>query len=155
MAEKIASVTTDELARLFGISRQQVGHLTDRGVLKKPARNTYPLVENVQSYTAHLREVAAGRGGEAATASLTAERARLAREQADEKALKNASLRGELIPAEEVKARWVDVAARVRGRLLAVASRLQGQLTHLSPDDVEAIDAEVRMALGGIADGAP
>lgn len=33
MADNTVSVTTDELSRLFGINRQQVSHLVDRGVL--------------------------------------------------------------------------------------------------------------------------
>ena len=59
-----------------------------------------------------------GRGGEAAISTATAERARLAREQADHVALKNARTRGELIPAD-VEAEWSGVLRTVRGAAAA------------------------------------
>lgn len=148
------SVTARELADLFGISQQRVSVMVGEGTLVRSGRSAYPLAENVQRYTAHLREVASGRGGEDEIANLTAERARLAREQADGHALKNAIARGELIPAADVSARWEDVARRVRGRMLAVPSRVRARLPHLALADVETVDREVRDALGDIADGA-
>lgn len=53
---------------------------------------------------------------------LNAERARLAREQADQTALKNARLRGELVPLAEVVAGWQMAIGRCRSLLLGIAS---------------------------------
>lgn len=60
--------------------------------------DAYDLEESTRRYIASLRETASGRGGEEQVLNLTSERARLAREQADAQALKNAVLRGEYVP---------------------------------------------------------
>lgn len=79
------------------------------------------------------------------------ERDRLAREQADNVALKNAQLRRELVPAVDVEARWSDVLRRVRSKILAVPSRVRQSHPHLTAHDVLAIDAELRRALEELA----
>ena len=79
-------------------------------------------------------------------AQLTTERARLAREQADAQALKNAALRRELVPAAEVERAWTDILRQVRSRVLAVPSRLR-QAVALPADAVAALDRELRDAL--------
>lgn len=113
----------------------------------KVGTDRYDLTKSLQSYASHLREMAAGRGDEASAIFLTAERARLAKEQADHAALKNAALRRELVPAAEVAATWGGIVRQVRSRLLAVPARLRQGLAHLTARDVEAIDAEIRRAL--------
>jgi phage terminase Nu1 subunit (DNA packaging protein) len=79
------------------------------------------------------------------------ERDRLAREQADNMALKNAALRRELVPAVEVEATWAEIMRRVRSRLLAVPSRVRQGCSHLTAHDVALIDAELRRALDDLA----
>ena len=73
--------------------------LVQRDIAIRHARDSYDLVQSTRNYVQHLRGVASGRGGEEATLNLTEERARLAREQADGVALKNAKARGELVAA--------------------------------------------------------
>lgn len=146
------AVSADDLAACLGITQQRVSKLVREGVLVREGRGAYPLAENVRRYVERLRLVADGRGGEEEAANLTAERARLAREQADHTALKNAQLRRELIPATEVSARWEDVVRRVRARLLAVPSRVRARRPGFSLQDVEAVDCEVRAALEGLAE---
>lgn len=70
------------------------------------------------------------------------ERDRLAREQADNVALKNAALRRELVPAVEVEQRWSEILRRVRSKLLAVPSRVRQQCPHFTQHDIDAIDSE-------------
>ena len=72
---------------------------------------------------------------------------RLAREQADHIALKNATARHELVPAAAVEADWSGVLRTVRAGMLAVPSRCAARLPHLTAHDVAEIDAEVRAAL--------
>ena len=75
-------------------------------------------------YCDHLRKLATGRGGdEKAIASATIERGRLAREQADHIALKNAVARRDLVSAVEVEAEWSGILRTVRAGMLAVPSR--------------------------------
>ena len=74
--------TAVDLAELWGITRQTVNTLARRGIITRKGRG-FDSDENTRRYCAHLRELATGRGGEAAIASATAERARLAKAQAD------------------------------------------------------------------------
>jgi phage terminase Nu1 subunit (DNA packaging protein) len=113
----------------------------------------YALVESAQAYCKHLRDLATGRGGDEAIASATAERARLAREQADHIALKNAMARRELVSAAEVEAAWGGVLRTVRAGCLAVPSRCAARLPQLSKHDVAEIDAEIRAALTEVGSG--
>jgi phage terminase Nu1 subunit (DNA packaging protein) len=140
-------VSAKELAELFGISDRSVRELHDRGITKKSGRGRYLLTESVQLYTAHLRGVAAGRGGEDGVLDLTVQRARLAKEQADSQALKNATQRNEMVPAIEVERGWTTVCRRVRNAMLAVPSRVRQTLPHLTAYDASVIDREVRDAL--------
>ena len=99
----------------------------------------------MRRYCAHLRDLATGRGGEPAIASATAERARLAKAQAELVETKAAKLRGELVPASEVEAEWSGVMRTVRAGMLAVPSRCAQRLPHLSAHDLA--DIEARFAL--------
>lgn len=83
--------------------------------------------------------------------STVSERDRLAREQADNMALKNAALRRELVPSAEVEQRWSEVARRIRSKILSVPSRVRQQCPHFTQHDVGAIDGELRAALEELA----
>ncbi len=80
------------------------------------------------------------------------QRERLAREQADNMALKNAALRRELVPAVEVQKEWEGMIRQARSAILAVPSRLRQMIGGLSADDVALIDAELRRALEELSD---
>lgn len=143
-------VSAPELARALGVSSRTVRKLAARGLVVKTARGAYDLVPSIQRYCEHLRSVAAGHGGEDAALDLATERARLAKEQADGHALKNAAARAELVPVPEVERRWADILRRVRSGLLAVPSRSRQRLPHLTAHDVTVIDQEVRSVLAGL-----
>jgi terminase small subunit / prophage DNA-packing protein len=149
----IASVT--ELADLFGVDRRTVSGVAKRGIILRSGRG-FDRDDSVRRYCAHLRELATGRGGEVAIAGATVERARLLKEQADAVALKNATLRGEMLVASEVEATWAGMLRTVRAGMLAVPSRCAGRLPNLTRQDVSEIDREVRAVLtelgGGNAD---
>ncbi|QQM31977.1 DNA packaging protein [Martelella lutilitoris] len=90
-------------------------------------------------------------GEEKQKTSLTAERARLAKEQADAAEIKNAILRKELVHASDVEREWAAVLRKVRAGVLAVPSRVRQLLPHLTPHDVEVFDNELRRALEDLA----
>lgn len=138
-------VSSRVLADWLGISVQAVNKHARDGVLRK-SNSRYDLKASVTAYCHHIREVAAGRGG-SEQLNLTAERARLAREQADQYALRNAVTRGELVEVAEAERAWSDTLRTVRSCMLAVPSRVRQRLGHLTVADIEAIDFEVRNAL--------
>lgn len=150
--ERLHRIGGKDLCDLLGVSSGTLTQLKQRGIAVHLGRNAYDLGATVRQYCAHLRGVASGRGGEEHTASLTAERARLAKEQADAQALKNAALRRELVAAADVERAWGDVLRQVRARILAVPSRVRQSLS-LAPGDVELIDRELRAALSELGRG--
>ena len=140
------------LADALGISERSIRALAEKGVVQRSPQSLYPLRESIRSYCHHLRETAAGRGGQGAGSRLTAEREREVRERADHLALRNAQTRAELIPAVEVERRWSAICRMVRARMLTVPSRLQQSLGHLTSHDTATIDREIRDALTELGD---
>lgn len=141
-------VSRERFVKIFAISPRAVNDLAARNIIVKSGHNTYDLDLSVMGYCSHLREVAAGRGGEVAVQNLTAERARLAAVQVEEKALKVAKAKGELVAAEGVEREWAAILQKVRAGVLAIPARLQAKLGHLQPRDIAEIDGELRAALG-------
>ena len=143
----LGAMTADELGGLLGIAGRTVRELASQGLLVKGARGRYDAPASVASYCRHLREIAAGRAGDA-QAGLTSERARQAREHADGMAMKNAVARGELVSAAEVRMTWAMILADVRAGILAVPTRLP----ELGRVQIERLDGELRRALEALAD---
>lgn len=145
-------IDADGLGEWLGVSKRTVTELAKRGIVLKAARGRYLLKESVQAVLRHQREVAAGRGGTDQVLDLTAERARLAKAQADSQELKNAQARGELLPADEVLRETEDMIRRARSSLLAVPSRL-AQDGGFTADQITKTDQTIRIALNDLADG--
>ena len=81
------------------------------------------------------------------------EKARLAKEQADGQALKNAKDRGELIPASEITDTWGRIVTAAKLQFLALPDRLSQMLETASTasDRRALIEAEVKSILEGLA----
>ena len=138
------------LAEWMGVSEQTVRELAVRDVVVRRGRGLYALKASIRKYCDTMRQTLTGRGGEAQAATAAAERARLAKAQADKVELANALQRGALLDAGAVEAEWSGVLRAVRAGMLAVPSRCAARLPHLMAHDVAEIDAEVRAALVGI-----
>ena len=136
-----------ELAAMLGVSQRTVTSLANDGIVLKAEQGRYDMVQSVKLYCAHLRNTASGRGGKENVEALSDERARLAKEQADGHALKNAQMRGELVAVADVDMTWGTMVRDLRAGVLAIASRVASRLNHLSKDDVLVIDDEIRDAL--------
>jgi terminase small subunit / prophage DNA-packing protein len=142
-----------ELGVLLGISTRAVRDHAQRGVIPKTPRGRYRLAEAVPAYCTHMRNLLASKGGEAAVLSGTAERARLAKEQADAVAFKNAVARAELLDAGEVEREWSAALATIRARMLAAPSRCGSRLPHLAQSDIAEFDREIRDGLTELGGG--
>ena len=141
-----ARVKVEDLARWFGISEGAVRALSRRGLVVKASRGEFKSEESIRTYCTHLREAVAAHGRPAATGS-GRDRARLAAAQADAIELKNARARGALVDAEAVAREWEGVCRTIRAGVLRVPRRAAARLPHLTPQDVRAIDCEVRAVL--------
>lgn len=140
--------TQAEVGKHLDLSDRSVRDLLDRGVLPAARRGALDLEACRVAYIRHLREQAAGRATGPSGDDLTTERARLAREQADHYALKNAALRLELLPRAEITRAVTAAFQIVRDRLAALPARLAGPVARLSdPADVRGRIAD---AIGGV-----
>lgn len=117
-------LTVEQMAALLGLQKRAVYDLAAVGTIPRRERGRYHAGEVVLAYTTHMREVAAGRTDKSGKVDLAAERARLARMQADAQEIKNAVLRGELVPADEIEAASIAVHSAVQRRLLALPRKL-------------------------------
>lgn len=144
-------VSAAELADLLGVSKRAVSDFVERGIVVKTERNRFDMRRSVQLYCEHLRTMAAGRSGDGADV-LTTERARLAREQADQTAMKNAAMRREMISITDVRHEWTSIGRRIRNGIMSVPSRCRQMLPHLTTFDVDVIDRELRSALSDLGE---
>jgi phage terminase Nu1 subunit (DNA packaging protein) len=142
-----------DLCELLDLSPAALSDLKKRGIAIQFGHDSYDMAATVTLYVRHLRGIAAGWGTAEKAAELTAERARLAKEQADAQALKNAKLRGELVEAEQVERAWSDVLRQVRARILAVPSRLRSELPDLQHATIDAMDRALRSTLTELGNG--
>ncbi|ROT99072.1 terminase small subunit [Histidinibacterium lentulum] len=140
-----------DLCDLLNLTSGALTDLKKREIAVHLGRDSYDLEETVRRYVTHLRSTAARWGDPEQVPQLTAEKARLAKEQADAQALKNAKMRGELVEASEVENTWADVLRQLRARLLAIPSRLRADLPGLDAATVAAIDRALRDTLSEIA----
>ena len=124
--------------------------LIDRGILPAARRGDLDIDACRVAYIRHLRETAAGRAAGPGADDLTAERARLAREQADHFALKNASLRLELLPRSDITRAVTAAFQIVRDRLTALPTRLAAPLAGCS--DPAAVRARLSDAVATVLD---
>lgn len=139
-------VGAGELADYLGVTSQSIAAFGNDGKVVRVKRGKYDLKASIQTYTAHLREVAAARGGEGGVLDLVQERARLAKEQADGQELKNRTLRRDLVSSSDVEREWSDILRKVRAGILATTSRVRASASLTAKQAVE-MDAELRLAL--------
>lgn len=124
------------LAKIFDCTERQVYDLVRAGTIPRAQRGRYDVLACTRAYIRHLREVAAGRQAQAGGVDLAGERARLAKEQADAQAMKNAQSRQELMPSADSEAIHVALHSAVQRRMLAVP-------THVAP--LVAVENEARV----------
>jgi terminase small subunit / prophage DNA-packing protein len=142
MKDEIASAA---LQRILGINKSVLGELAQKGIIVRgEKRGSYALQASVSCYCQHLREQAAGRGGEAGADV----RARLGAAQADLAAEKVKAMRGETLPTAEVEALWTSKLRTFRNRILAIPHKVKD----LSARQMENLMQELRACLEELAD---
>lgn len=122
---------TDDLASLFGLSRQWINQLTQSGVIKRrdtPAGKRYNVVESVRAYTQFLRDKAANRGERGIPEGKGLEKfeaeVKIKKAKADIAELEAQELQGIMHRSEDVAAMTEDLIYTVRDSLLALPGRL-------------------------------
>jgi len=115
--------TINEVSRHIGVSPKYVQDLINEGIIERKGRGEYDLDVCRDAYIRKLREAAAGRAS-SGDLDLVAERARLAKEQADAKEMENAVERGDLVYIEDVAKQIENQLTKARTRLLAVPTKV-------------------------------
>ena len=152
------TLSKSAFARAVGVSPGRVSQMISKGLPVEGdgkidvARGRLWISENVDVG----RSVAQGQSPFAFTEekhrhTLTAEKTRLAKEQADAAELRNAVLRRDLVKASDVEREWSGILRKVRSGILAVPSRVRQQLAHLTAHDAAVIEAEIRLVLEDLA----
>lgn len=134
-------MTQESFGALVGVSQQAVSDLIAREVLARDDTAAAWLL----AYCAHLREQAAGRAANG-DMQLAAERARLAREQADRIAMLNAERRREIAPVAMLEVVLSKVGRRIAAILEALPIQLRRQSTAITNDDLALIEREIAKA---------
>lgn len=139
-------MTQKDFGLLVGISQPAVSDLISRGVLFDGDTTGNWLL----AYCDNLRMQAAGRGGDAAGA-LTAERARLARAQAEKIEMQNAVSRKELAPVALLEQVLATTGTKAKRILATIKGELRRRFPSMSATDMQAVDTIIGKALGQIA----
>jgi phage terminase Nu1 subunit (DNA packaging protein) len=140
------TVSSAELQSVLGVNSGMLATLARDGVVQRAKqRGRYLLTPSVQGYIKHLRDAAAGRGGEDAAKA----RARLGQAQATLAETKAKVLSGELVDASAVEAKWTSACRAIRATVLAVADRMRD----LPPRQHVKLAQELRAALSDLANG--
>ncbi len=139
--------TIAEAAAHIDLGERRFYELVEGDVIERCQPGEYDLDQVRVTYIRHIRKIGAGRGAEKGI-DLASERARLAREQTEAAAFKNAIARGEYVEIEEACRQMEADYGLVRQRILAMPGKLADALEGLDREAREAaIMAEVIEAL--------
>jgi len=139
MAFLLTTCTQQEFADLVGISQPAVSDLLARGVVQ-PGQSA---AEWLIDYTSHLREQAAGRGGDGELAANRAEESRVRKELLE---IKLAERRREVAPVDIIEQVLAHVGSQIRGTLEPLHVTLKMRCPQLTADDIKIIETEVSTA---------
>ena len=148
-------VSRPELCAIMGVTLSEVDRWVQAGcpVAEKPTGRGGEWKFDTARVIAWRTDRARAEAGGEKPLDLNAERARLAREQADAQELKNRVSRGELLPAEEVVAGWEAAIGRARALLLGIPTSAAPTIVLLTRQHEDA-ERAVREHLTKLIDGA-
>lgn len=140
------AITQQQFGDLVGISQQAVSDLVGRGVLI--AGET--AAEWLLAYCDHLREMAAGRGGEEGI-NLVRERALLARASRIKLEIQNAEKKGQLAPVAALEQALATAGAKASKILATIKPEIRLHFPQLPASGLAAVDVIVGKALNAVA----
>ena len=114
----------DDCANHLGIQQPTLTRLIKEGIIDKQDRVKYEVDAVRLQYLKHIRNLA---GNNNNNLELGAERARLAKEQADAKEMENAVERGDLVYIEKVARQFEQQLTKARNKLLAAPTKVAAE----------------------------
>jgi phage terminase Nu1 subunit (DNA packaging protein) len=112
-------LTRGELAQLFGITDDRLAQLTVQGIVIKPERNQYALIESVKNYIQYIK------AGNRQSTDIEGEKLLTAQVKRAREELKLKQEQGELISANAVEKEFFEIGRVVRDKLLIVPSKME------------------------------
>ena len=117
-------ISLDDCANHLGIQQPTLTRLIKEGIIDKQDRGKYEVDAVRLQYLKHIRNLA---GNNNNNLELGAERARLAKEQADAKEMENAVERGDLVYIEKVAKQFEKQLTKARNKLLAAPTKVAAE----------------------------
>jgi phage terminase Nu1 subunit (DNA packaging protein) len=137
------------IAQMLKLTERRVQQLVKDGILPRPDQGNYDAINCIHAYIDYLRKLVAG-GGEL---SLTDERTRLTKYQADlaERELKKSD--GDLLDTRKAMKLWGEIIMVTKQRLLGLSSRLAPVVatTQSLPEIKERIDGAIYEVLNELS----
>lgn len=121
------SYSVSTIAKLFDLTERRVQQLAAEGIIPKSIKGQYQLVPSVKGYIKYLRS-----NKEDSKSSVTVERARLLKMQADNLEQETNFRNKNLLAKEDVKKEWISILGCCRSALLAIPNRLAYQVNTAS-----------------------
>jgi terminase small subunit / prophage DNA-packing protein len=143
-------MTQAEIAAALDMNPRTFRDWVRRGVVPAGCRDA---LEAAKAIIGHLRKVAAGHVSVDGKLDLTAERARLARAQAEHHELKNALLRRDSLPRELVTDSWAGMVLDVKEHVRALPARARARIPGFTRRMAAELARLCDEALTAIADG--
>lgn len=142
------------LAKIFNLTPRRIQQLANEG-MPKADRGQYDVSACTMWYIRYMQGQLLKRqddGVRDETIHWTRERTRLAREQAETSALRNAEMRGELVNVTILKQRLGHVFGNIRQNTISLGSKVAAELEGKSAGEIKAIiDREARILLESLA----
>ncbi len=137
------------VAQLLKLTERRVQQLVQDGVLPRPVKRAYDPVACVHAYIDYLRRLALGAG----EMSLTDERTRLTKLQADLAEIELRKAKGDMIDSRKAMKSWGGVVSAVRQRLLGLPTRLAPVVAARSiPQAKERLEIAIHEVLQELSD---
>lgn len=132
-------VSRVEIARIFDVSEPSIRNWLNEATPLPRENHEYDTRTCINWFTDRAIRKKLG-DGEDGVYSLETERARLAHHQANNEALKEAQLKGDLIQSGEVQKQWSDAVLSMRNKMLSLPSKLAK--IAINADSVREIERE-------------
>jgi terminase small subunit / prophage DNA-packing protein len=146
------TISTSGFAELVGVSERSVRELLRKGIIKRDVDGGILHPEGIRSYVSHLRELAAGRGGEAA-AEVASHRAALLKIQAARAQFQLDQELEKWVELTDVEAHWDSALRTLRAGVLAIPTRCSARVPGMTREMVYEMDQEIRELLTELARG--
>lgn len=134
---------------IFGISERRYRQLAQEGIVPPVEDGLVDFVAATKHLIAYYQKLVEGQGA----ITLTEERARLTKFQAEKAKMETERMQETLVEAAEVEKRWLALGQACRTRLLAIPGKASPRLVGCAVNEIKhVLEANIHEALNELAD---